>query len=362
MTPPAPTRPLGRRLLSIGLALAAAAALAPAASAAPEFPDSYYYYSSDNPRRAAHLQLEGKPAPEVKLGQWYGEKVDLKAMKGKVVVLDFWATWCPPCRKAIPKNIEMVNKYKDQGLVFVGIHDSNRGKEGIEKMMESRGFNYPVAVNAGAVQDYRVRFWPTYAVIDREGVLRAVGLRPEKVEAVVRQILSEDGGPAKKKANAAPSVDLSKFGEGDARQRARLASIDHANPPEIAAASGWMNSESLSLERLKGKVVVLDFWATWCGPCMRAIPHTNEMMEKYGDKVVIIGVCAPRGGEKMAETARARGIRYPICLDQDGSLARNYAVNGFPDYYIIDQQGRLVLADCSNGSVERAIEALLAEG
>ncbi len=152
--------------------------------------------------------------------------------------------------------------------------------------------------------------------------------------------------------------DLTAFQEGDAALRERLKPIAAANPPALQVTT-WINLEAATLASLKGKIVVLDFWATWCGPCIASIPHTNELAAKYQDKVVFIGVCHPRGGEKMADMVKEKGIKYPVCLDADGATAKAYAVNGFPDYYIFDATGKLVLADCANGSVEKAIEALL---
>ena len=61
-------------------------------------------------------------------------------------------------------------------------------------------------------------------------------------------------------------------------------------PAPKLALKGWINSKPMSLEKLKGKIVVLDFWATWCGPCIASVPHTNEMLKQYTNKgVVFIG-------------------------------------------------------------------------
>ena len=160
-------------------------------------------------------------------------------------------------------------------------------------------------------------------------------------------------------ATTASADDFSFAFEGDAKKRERLKDLQGtANPPALQV-EGWMNSEPLSLDKLKGKVVVLDFWATWCGPCIRSIPKTNKMMEKYGDKVVIIGICHPRGSDKMAAVAKKHGIKFPIAIDPGEKTDVSYKVNGYPDYFIIDQTGKLVVADCANDEVEAVVDKLL---
>ena len=131
-------------------------------------------------------------------------------------------------------------------------------------------------------------------------------------------------------------------------------------PAPALALKGWINSKPMDLDALKGKIVVLDFWATWCGPCLSAVPHTNEMKEKYAKKgVVIIGVCNQRGSEKMAATVKSHGIRYPVAVDAGTNAS--YKVSSYPDYYLIDRKGILRWADVANKDVGKAIEILLKE-
>ena len=136
----------------------------------------------------------------------------------------------------------------------------------------------------------------------------------------------------------------------------------HGKPAPELKLKDWINSKPLANADLRGKIVLLDFWATWCGPCIAAIPHTNEMAKKYADKgVIIIGVCAPRGGEKMPETVKSRGIKYPVAIDVDGATMKAFKANSFPDYFIIDRKGNLRWGDVANRDAEKAIQLLLKE-
>ena len=153
--------------------------------------------------------------------------------------------------------------------------------------------------------------------------------------------------------------DLEFAKEGDTDLRKRLAKIEGA-PAIPINLENWINSDALKLSELKGKIVVLDFWATWCGPCIASIPHNNEMAKKYANDVVFIGICHPRGSEKLAQTVKDKKIEYPVGIDTGSKAINAYKANGFPDYYIIGRDGKVAIADCSNSKVDQVIQKLIA--
>lgn len=163
-----------------------------ASTYAGEFPDSWTWDRKPE-ARASHAALEGKPMPPLSATDWINGQPTSADIKGRVVVLDFYATWCGPCMRAIPHNNEMIKKYKSQGLTLLGICTSDRGQEKYAANAKEHGVQYPVARDPQnkTAQAYNASYYPTYAVIDRKGIVRVIGLQPQHVETVVKKLLAE---------------------------------------------------------------------------------------------------------------------------------------------------------------------------
>ncbi len=134
------------------------------------------------------------PAPDFELENFAGGRVRLSDHRGQVVLVNFWATWCPPCVKEVPDFVELYGKYRERGLVILGISvDRNPGAV-LPAFIERHKINYPVLLDDGRVaDDYGgITGIPTTFLIDREGVIREryVGYRPKRVfEEAVKELL-----------------------------------------------------------------------------------------------------------------------------------------------------------------------------
>jgi thiol-disulfide isomerase/thioredoxin len=163
-------------------------------ASAGEFPDSWTW-DSEPQQRIGHAALEGKPMGALNVTGWINGKVKPADLKGKVVVVDFYATWCGPCMNAIPHNNEMLKKYQSKGLVVIGVCTSSHGQEDFASNAKEHSIEYPAARDSELKSEkaWAVAYYPTYAVIDRKGIVRAIGLQPDYVETVVQKLLAEPG-------------------------------------------------------------------------------------------------------------------------------------------------------------------------
>jgi thiol-disulfide isomerase/thioredoxin len=124
-----------------------------------------------------------------------------------------------------------------------------------------------------------------------------------------------------------------------------------------------LGGSAFHLADLKGRVVVLDFWATWCAPCVEALPHLNAWHQQLGAKgLVVIGITQEDAGEVRAFFAEGHGVDYQIALDSAQDALRNYRVQGLPMTVIVDKKGVVRSAELGVGELsimEAKLKSLL---
>jgi len=103
-----------------------------------------------------------------------------------------------------------------------------------------------------------------------------------------------------------------------------------------------MDGPNLRLQEQRGRVVMLNFWATWCGPCRQEMPHLNRLYEKYrASGFVLLGVNVDEDPRNAADVAAKLGLKFPVLLDTDKKVSRLYELATMPSTVLIDRDGRV---------------------
>lgn len=272
--------------------------------------------------------LEGKPAPSLeKLEGWLGTDArSWKDLRGKVVLLDYWATWCGPCIAGIPHLVEMYEAHHKDGLEILGVH-SSRGFESMPGYVEKEKLPYAFAADPTRELGTAlgVKFIPCYFVIDRSGTMRIAGANREKLDDIVAALLAEPYEAASDSLAAWPEYKEKKLWANDIRGQ---------KAPELVVEQ-WLTDKP----RMDERVVLIDFWATWCGPCRKAIPELNEFQEKFKDDLVVIGLSSDEKSETVREFMKSTKINYAIASDPLKRMSGAVGVSGIPHVIIMSTDG-----------------------
>jgi len=127
-----------------------------------------------------------------------------------------------------------------------------------------------------------------------------------------------------------------------------------------------LSGESLSPVELRGKVVLVNFWATWCGPCLMEMPALQAMYERHrGQGLVLLGLSVDRGGEQVVrDYVRDRGVTYPVAIVGPAAEAAFGGVRGYPTSFLLDRSGVVrhkVIGPLAPATLELAVRRLLDE-
>jgi peroxiredoxin len=103
-----------------------------------------------------------------------------------------------------------------------------------------------------------------------------------------------------------------------------------------------LSGPNLRLGEQRGQVVMINFWASWCGPCKQEMPHLNRLHDKYRDAgFALLGVNVDDDPVKAAAAAAALGVRFPVLLDAAKDVSRLYGLSAMPTTVVIDRDGRV---------------------
>ena len=138
-----------------------------------------------------------RPAPAVKAADLKGKAIDWEQYRGRIVLIDFWATWCAPCRKSMPELQKLHDTYSKDGFTVLGLSIDEGGPAKVKKFMAAKKYSYPIALDSEKTptwEAYGVKGVPSAYLVDREGKIVAEWrgvVDPTQIEAAVKNLLAE---------------------------------------------------------------------------------------------------------------------------------------------------------------------------
>lgn len=130
----------------------------------------------------------GNTAPDFELETWEGETVKLSDYRGEKVIVNFWATWCPPCRAEIP-DFRKFHDEKDVEILAVNVTETEKSSDGIGSFIDEYEMDFPVLMDEASevVNEYKVMAYPTSYIIDEEGIIQFVAPGAMNYDIMVRE-------------------------------------------------------------------------------------------------------------------------------------------------------------------------------
>ena len=319
----------------------------------------------------------GKPALDFQVTDLKGEALSLENYRGQVVLLDFWATWCGPCIAEIPNVKKTYEKYKDQNFQIIGI-SLDRSKEPLEAYIEKEGLTWlHYWDNTRKVSNlYKVQAIPSTFLIDGEGIIRKTNLCGHALEHAVAELVQANLAKPADTATKTPgsgsqsqSIPATKIIKQDTTpQKDGLIKSLGAGPSEWVGKPAPdfqitdLKGEALSLKDYRGQVVLLDFWATWCGPCIAEMPKVKKAYEKHKDqKFQIIGISLDQSEEPLAAYIEKEELAWIHYWDESRDLRNLYGVRAIPSAFLVDGEGVIRKASLGGFDVESAVAELVKE-
>jgi thiol-disulfide isomerase/thioredoxin len=152
----------------------------------------------------------------------------------------------------------------------------------------------------------------------------------------------------------------------DGRHDPSFAAPRHPQPmPKVGTAApevfakDWLNSKPATLGSLRGKVILLDFWATWCGPCVESIPHLNRLQEEYADKSFTILSFTEQDRSGIERFTNQTPMHYAVGTESNTTFDR-YGITGIPQAFLVDASGKIVWeGNSGDKSLDGAIQGAL---
>jgi thiol-disulfide isomerase/thioredoxin len=302
-----------------------------------EPPEQRWLDRLDRLDRALLEQLRGYAPPAFTEDlRWHGtEPLTWDDLRGKVVIIQSWCVASHGGRRASTTIERLATKFADKDVQILLLHTpEDAGK--LDTYFERRTFDVPVVVDArgGFCDALGVYRDPVNLLIGRNGAVQYVGIKPRWIEDAVKTLLDKPGDPeATPPPRTVPEAEAVEYPpiEGSVGSAKDL----RGKPAPRLSVTKWVTDQPSPGRR----VVVVDFWATWCKPCVAAIPHMNKLAQQFRDDVIIVGLSNERSREfdrgLIDERLEENDFEYALALDWNSTMQTEVGVRAIPHCLVI---------------------------
>lgn len=297
------------------------------------------------------LNKQGEKLP-VALGKetWISKKD--RDTEGHVLVLDFWATWCGPCIRAQPK-LESLQKKHNDDLMVMAIAGSGEDMATVKRYLAQHKKSYYNLFDGKQTvsNSLRVQAIPHTVVMSTDGVVRWQG-NPlsSNFEQVVEQVIAADpylkakreggvSGSTQGAAESSAAEEAYASQKWPVQNKGELyaSNVQGQTLENPLAGLEWLDGEAADTEN---KVTIVDFWATWCGPCIAFSPKLDTVAKRFKDEVVAVGVSGQNDPKaKVMKHLEEHPVSYRHAYAEGQELYKKVGVSGIPHVLVISSDG-----------------------
>jgi thiol-disulfide isomerase/thioredoxin len=283
--------------------------------APPPFPENTHWYLS-----------EGETAPT-----WSG-------LQGKVVIVQSWSNTDAKGRQIVSVTDKLIHKTKTPNdVVHISLH-TPEGTETLEEHLSKYPNQPPTVIDSTGDYCNQFGFYtqPTNVIIDRNGTVQYVGVGTKGIVKAINQLLDT---PQNKDVKVKPFTAIATI-EKPAEYPTHSTNVGKSTNWQGKQAPAFYVEEWLAnpIDDVEDKVRVVEFWATWCPPCRKSIPHLNEYSKHFGEDVAFVGV-SNESADKVREFMKKTPMEYGVALDKSGKMKNTISCSAIPLAMVISSDG-----------------------